>query len=160
VIQASGRYCIEDVVRNRCLLFRVHNIDDRRLTRDRDRLRYRADFQLDVDLGGKRSGQLDAFALHGAESGQRERDAVRARAKIFDAVLTAAVSHSGASALDERGAGRFDGHAGEHGAGRVLDHAGDRRLGKQRRRSEDEKSENRERQPNECAHQNSPSQPE
>ena len=68
----------------------------------------------------ERAGQLDAFALDGAEAGQRERHGVGARPQIDDAVLAGAVGDGGADFLDQHRAGRFDGDAGQHGAGASL----------------------------------------
>ena len=89
----------------------------------------RADLQVRVDRRGERAGQLDPFALDGAESGQRERDRVGAGPQVDDAVLAGAVGDGGTDFFDQRVARRFDGHARQHGAGRVLDDAGDGGLG-------------------------------
>ena len=93
-----------------------------------------ADLHVRVDRRGERAGQLDAFALDGAEAGQAERDGVGARPQIDDTVLARTIGDGRSDFLDQHVARRFDGHAWQHGAGRVLDDAGDGRLGECRRR--------------------------
>ena len=68
---------------------------------------------------------VDAFALDGAEAGQRERDGVGAGPQVDDLVLARAVGDDGADFLDQRRAGRLDRHAGQHRARRVFHHARD-----------------------------------
>ena len=50
-----------DFVVEHALLFRVHDVDDRRLAVDGDRLFERAHAQLGVHLCRNRAGQLDAL---------------------------------------------------------------------------------------------------
>ena len=98
----------------------------------------RADFQIGVDRRDERAGQLDAFALHRAETGQRERDGIGAGPQIDDSILAGVVADDGANFFDERGAGGFHRDAGHHGARRVLDDPGDGPLGPERRGNENQ----------------------
>jgi hypothetical protein len=55
-----------------------------------------------------------------------EGDCVRARPKILDAVLAAAIGANGADLFNQRGALRLDGDVSKGGAGRVMHSTGDR----------------------------------
>ena len=80
----------------------------------------------------KSVGSSSPLALERVEPGKRERHGVGAGPQIDDAVLSAAIADRRAHLLDQRVAGRFDGHARQHGARRVLDDAGDGGLGEGR----------------------------
>ena len=84
--------------------------------------------------------QLDAFALDGAEAGQRERHRVGAGPQIDDAVLAGVVADDRPDFLNQDRAGGFDRHAGQDAARRVLDDAGDGRLRIGRRRKSKERT--------------------
>ena len=103
-----------------------------------DRFLERADLQIGVDGGDEVGRQQQVFALHGAESGQRERDRVGAGPQIDDAVLAAPIGDGGADFLDEHRARGFDGDARQHRAGRVFHDSGNGRLGERRRRDDHE----------------------
>ena len=64
----------------------VLHIDQRASSADRDGFLERSDTQLGIDRGGEPGSQLDAFPLNHAETRQRERDSVGARAQIHDLV--------------------------------------------------------------------------
>ena len=87
MIQAGRRNGGDDFVVEHALLLGVDDVDDRRLALDRDRLLQRPDPQFDVDERGERAGELDPFTSDDAESRERERDDVRARTQVLDAVL-------------------------------------------------------------------------
>ena len=97
-----------------------------------------ADFQIGVDRRDERAAQLDAFALHRAEAGQRERHGVGARPKIDDSILAGVVADDRADFFNQDGACGFDRHARQHGAGRVFDDAGDGRLSPDGRREQNQ----------------------
>ena len=120
-----GRNGRQDVPVDRGLRLRALDVDGRRLAGDRDRFRQGADLQIGVDRRDERAGQLDAFAFHRTETGQRERHRIGARPKIDDSVLAGDVAGDRADSFDEDGAGGFHSNAGQHGARRVLDDAGD-----------------------------------
>ena len=61
-----------------------------------------ADLQVGVDRGDEFGRQLDAFALDGAEPGQRERDRVGAGPQVDDPVLPGAVGDGGSDLFDQR----------------------------------------------------------
>jgi hypothetical protein len=88
---------------------------------DGDRLLQVPEAQVGVDRRDAAAGHLDGFALRRRESGERERDRVRARRQIDDPVLAATVADDGPRLLDEHRAGGFDGRAGKDGARRILD---------------------------------------
>jgi hypothetical protein len=116
------------------------DVDDRRLAGNGDRLLDGADPQLDVHGGYATSRNLEPVAFDGAESRQRERQVVRAGPQVDDLVLPGAVGDDGADLLDERGAGCFDGDAGEDGTGRIPDDSGQRlrvRGGRNQHQAED-----------------------
>jgi hypothetical protein len=87
VVQARRRNGGDDLIVEHALLLGVDDIDDRRLALDRDRLLQRPDTQFDVDERGERAGELDPFTSDRAESRERERDDVRTRTQVLDAVL-------------------------------------------------------------------------
>ena len=70
------------------------------------------------------------LAHDGVETGQGDRQRIRARLQVHDAVLAAAVGDGGADFFDERRARGLDGHTRQHAAGGVTDRARQRRLGK------------------------------
>ena len=81
-------------------------------------------------------GQLDAFALDGAEARQRERHRVGARPQVDDPVLAGVVADDRADFFNQHRAGGFDRHTRQHAARRVLDDAGNGGLRIGRRRQE------------------------
>ena len=131
---------------------RALDVDDRRFAGDRDRLFERADSQIGVDRGDEVAAQLDAFALHRVETGQRERHGVGAGTKIDDAILTGVVADDRAVLLDQDGTGRFNRDARQHRAGRILDDAGDGGLRERSRGKQQDHQEGRHRSPREDTH--------
>jgi len=87
VIQAGRRNCGDDLIVEHALLLGVNHIDDRRFALDRDRLLQRPHSQFDVDERGERAGELDPLTSDRAEPRERERDDVRTRTQVLDAVL-------------------------------------------------------------------------
>src|SRR5262249_32530209 len=84
---AAGRNRFEYVLGQGTLGIRALDVDDWRLSRHGDGFRHRPYLQFRVDGGGKRSGQLDAFALDGGEPSQGKRDGISARPQVYDPVL-------------------------------------------------------------------------
>ena len=103
----------EDVLAHRLLNLRALDVDDWRFTGHRDRLFEGADLQVAVDRRDKRAGQLDAFALDGAEARQREGNGVGAGQKIDDAVLAGIVADDRADLFNQDRARGFDRDAGQ-----------------------------------------------
>ena len=93
----------------------VH-VHDRRLARDRDGFLHAADPQVSADRDDLCTADFHALPPHGDEAGERERDGVGAGGEIFNAVLAGPVRGRGPNLLEQRWAGRFDGHAWQHGA--------------------------------------------
>jgi hypothetical protein len=123
-----GRNDPEAVIRLDQLIHRLrrhHDLTDEAVAH---RLRHRAHSQIRVDGRGERAAQLDAFAPHRAEAGQRERHRVGAGPQVDDLVLPGAIGDDRSRLLDQRGTGRVNGHARQHGAGRIADAAGNRPL--------------------------------
>ena len=73
------------------------------------------------------------FALHGAETRQRERQGVGTGGEVDQPVLARAVGHDGSDFFSESGTRRFNGDAGQNAARRVSDHAGQRALRERQR---------------------------
>jgi len=130
---AKGSVC-EDVLADGLLNPRALDIDDWRLPRDRDGFLEGADGQRTIHRGHEGARQLDAFAPDGAETRQRERHRVRARAQIDHAELAGPVRDRRAHLLDENGTRDFDRHARQHAAGRIPGDAGNGGLRIRRRR--------------------------
>ena len=128
VIRTLARDGVNRLVIDDALLLDALHVDDRALADDSQRLFQRPDAHLDVDARGQRSRQLNRFALHGIETGERERDRVGAWIQRDDPVASGIVAHHGAALLDEHRARRLDGDTRQHGAGGVAHHAGDRCL--------------------------------
>ena len=131
-IAARGRHRLQQVEIERPLLFRRLHVHDRALARNGDGFLEPADLELGVQRRDEIGRQDEPFALHGSESGERERDGVGARPQVDDAVLAGAVGDRRPGFLDQRRAGRFDGDAGKHRAGDILHVARKRRLGVRR----------------------------
>jgi hypothetical protein len=125
----AGRQRVEFLMRDDRLLGRGLHVDDRRFSRNRDRFRDVAHFQVGVDGGCKRTCELHAVSFHGAESCERKRQRVRAGQQLSDAVLAAPVRDGGPRLLKERRTRRFDGHAGKHGSGLISHDSSDRGAG-------------------------------
>ena len=64
----AGGNGVERLAVHHRLRHRVAHVDERRRAGDGDRLLELTDLQLDVDRGGERRGQADAFAPHGPEA--------------------------------------------------------------------------------------------
>ena len=107
---------------------RLLYVDDGRCARDRDGFLDGADAQLAVDRRGEVRRQLDPVALHRRKSRKREGDAVRAGTQVENLVLALRVGGRRTRLLDQHGARRFDGDAGQHGARRVFHHSRDGAL--------------------------------
>ena len=102
VVVADGRNRSNRVRVQRGLAPRALHVDDRALAGDGDRFSERADFQVRVDGGRERAGQLDAFTSRGAEALEDEGDGVAPGPQVFDAVLAVAVGHCGTGLFDQR----------------------------------------------------------
>ena len=125
----SRRQRVDDFGVEHLLAGGVLDVDHRRLTGHRNRFFDRADAHLGVHRRGKRSGQLDAVASHGAEPGQCDGDRIRAGPQVLYPVLPRVVGDDGAHLLNQRRTGYLDGDTGQHSTGRVADDAGNGRLG-------------------------------
>ena len=123
-MRALGRASIISALSTRCCVSALH-VHDRRFARDRDGFLERADAEFDVDVDDSRARQHDAVTLDGVETGEGERDRIRAGAQVDDLEATVAVGDRLADFFDQNGTRGFDGHAGEHGAGSVFDDACD-----------------------------------
>ena len=111
-----------------------------------------ADLHVGVDRRDERAGHLDAFALEGAESGQRERDCVGAWQQVDDLVLAGSVGDGRARLFNQRRAGRFHGHAGKHRARGVFDDTCHGRLRVYRCRGYYEQRQRDRREPHKSTH--------
>ena len=116
---ARGGQRRHDIGTEHRLASRASDVDDWRLTRDRDGLLKVAHTHVGVDGDGAGAGHLDALAHDHGESGERERHPVEARRQRDDAVLPGGIGNGRPRALDEHVARGFDGHARKHGAGRI-----------------------------------------
>ena len=125
---APGRDGVDDLAVHDALARGALHVDGRCFAGHGDRFLEGADAHLGVDRGDERAGQLDPFAPDDGEARQREGDAVDARPEIDDPILAGPVGHDGADLLDQRGAGGFDGHAGQHGTRGIAHDTRDRRL--------------------------------
>ena len=101
-IALGGRQRLHELAVQRALPSRALHVDDRALAGHRDRLLERADAQVGVDRRVEVGGQLQPFALEGAEPGQREGHGVRAGPQVDDAVQAVAVGDGGADFFDQR----------------------------------------------------------
>ena len=128
VVTADRRDRLEHVVVQRHFPFGALDVHDRGFAGDGDRFRERADLEIGVDRRRERPGQLDALALEGAESRQREGDRVGPGPQILDPILPGPVADRRSYFLDQCRAGGLDVDAGEDGPGRVLHRARDDRL--------------------------------
>ena len=97
------------------------DVHDRGLTRDGDRLLESADRQHCVDRGHETGRQVLILDQHGRESGQGERQGVRAGTQVDDGVATRPVGNGDTTPLDQRRARRLDGDAGQDATGVVGD---------------------------------------
>src|SRR5437870_3903336 len=91
----------KDILADRGLHFRALDVDDWRLAGDGDGFLERADSQIGVDRRDERAAQLDAFALHRTEAGQRERHGIDARTEIDDSILTCVVADDRANFFNQ-----------------------------------------------------------
>ena len=105
-----------------------------------DRLLHVPDAQVGVHGRHEIAGELETFALDGAETRELERDHVRPGSQIDNPILATAVADSCPHLLDQDRAGCVDRHAGQHGSGRVADDARNNRLGKGYGRQSDQPS--------------------
>ena len=103
----------------------VLHVDDRRFAGHRDRFLDSADLSSALTVAVNDPVSSMPSRLTVVKPGQRERHRVGAGPQVDDPVLAGAVGDDRADLLDQRRAGRFDGHAGQHGAGRVPRGAGD-----------------------------------
>ena len=108
---ASRRQGIDHRTRERLALLGALGVDERALAGNRDGLFESADSQISVDGGGETTGQFDTFALHRAESDQREGDGIGARSQIDDAVTAIGVRDDRADFLDQGRTGCLDRYA-------------------------------------------------
>ena len=119
------RHRLDHFSRDDLPLDHVRGVDQRAFTRHGDRLFEGADFQVDVDGRGKRRRQLNLLAPDGGESRQREGHRVDTGPQIDDVVAALRIGHRATALLDQRRAGRLDGHTRQHAAARVTNDAGD-----------------------------------
>ena len=138
-VRRNGR---DDVGAEHGLALGGLDVDDRRLTGDRDRLLEGAHTHVDRNRQRRGAAQLDALPLDDVEAGQRERQRVGAGIQTDDAVLPRAVGHGRAHLFDECGAGRLDGHARQYAARFVPDRACQSPLRKRKGRQQDSRRQN------------------
>ena len=132
----------------RAALFDLAQVDERRVGRDRDRLRERAHAQLHADDGRLAGGDVDAGLLELLEALKLGGDAILAERQQRRAIEPAFVGDDDAVVAGIE-VGDRDGHAGQHGTGfvaddpfdRPIDSGGLRRNG-QRRGETEEKGQN------------------
>ncbi len=134
IVAAGDRKRLDDVRAQHLPPRRALHVHHRRLAGNRDGFRNRSHFHVGVDRDDSRAGHLDPFAPDRIEAGKGERDGVDAWRQLGQPVLAGGVADRGPRLLDERGAGYFNGGAGEHAAGDVLDDARQRRLSEGRGR--------------------------
>ena len=107
------------------LLHRAVDIDNRRRSRNGDRLFQCSDAEIRIDGGGKSRRHFDALTPNRLEPGQRECHGIDAWPQVDHAVDARAVRDDGAYPLNQRWTGGFHRHARKHGARRIAHHARD-----------------------------------
>ena len=122
-ITACDRQRLEDVVAQHRFPPCGLHVDDRRLSRDRERFLEASQAQLDVDRDRTRPGERQPVPHDPREAGQHVSDRVVSRRKIGDPVLAGPIADGAAGLFDQGRAARFDRHPRQHSARGVSNHA-------------------------------------
>ena len=117
----ARRQRVEQVLRHHRLLAHVLGVDQRRRATHRDRFRDSANLEVRIHRSGEARRQLDAVPLDRTETGDGERDDVRARPQIDDVVPPLAVGDDDADLFDEHRTGGFHRDPWKHGTRCVSD---------------------------------------
>ena len=124
----AGRNRIHQIALYDGRVLRALDVDDGRVAADRDRFFECPDLQFGIDGRREVGRQVNAVAHQRRKAGKGERHFVEAGPQIDDRVSPLLVADGDADALDERGAGRLHGHAGQNAAARIRDDARDGTL--------------------------------
>ncbi len=128
-IVPAGRDRLERRLGQDRLLRHVLEVDNWRGSRHRNRFREIADLELSIHGGGKPRRDLHVLPHQLAETGQRERDGIRARPQLDDPVLPIITRDDAAYPFDQRRARHFHRDAWQDAAGRITNLTGDHPIG-------------------------------
>ena len=149
---AAGGNVVDRFAVQHLVVRRGRHVHDRRTARDRDGFLESADAEVGIQGHRELRRKRNRFAPHHRKPLERKRHDVGAGAQIRNRVTTSAIGHRALRFLDERVAGRFDGHTREHRARRVFHDACDRALGVQGRRQRQRADQRHKHEPHSRCH--------